>query len=310
MTSKRQFLDPIGAGCRFVLLKLGEPNTKIRIVDHTVQLIPNSILEPALRRWYGDSREDIFALYPVIVRFIELYLIPRRPADGNSQKALVFVAPVSSPVVQKKMIMKCKPKKINDFDFEEDGGEEDPYGLSNGFGNNSQDDDYDEDEDILDTPIKKTFVPPAHVVQIQNTNVPVVNVSTTNEKVYDALVTIAKYMIDGLKVLQRTYKSGNAVTSLQLYINLLTAGINNTYTQDMLPEQLNDLTSDSTPNFLDNSKIKAFWQDDDIIELGQLLNFCFTKDKKSSAYRRAAINSMLDDRDNYFRQMVSSTNNA
>jgi hypothetical protein len=294
-------LDPIGAGCRFVLLKLGEPNTKIRIVDHTVQLIPNSILEPALRRWYGDSREDIFALYPVIVRFIELYLIPRRPVNGNSQKAPVFVAPISSPVVQKKIIIKSKPKKINNFDFGEDGDDDEPYGLSNGFGNNSQDDEYEEDD--LDTPVKKTFELQDNVVQIQNTNVPVANV-------YDALITIAKYMIDGLKVLQRTYKSGNAVISLQLYINLLTAGINNTYTQDMLPEQLNDLTSNSTPNFLDNSKIKAFWQDADIIELGQLLNFCFTSDKKSFVYCRAAINSMLDDRDNYFKQMVSSTNNA
>lgn len=83
MASKRQFLDPITTACRISLLKLiekCESKTKLRIIDHTVQLVKNSMSERCLLRplWYGDSREDLCALFPVIIRYIEHHLCPKK----------------------------------------------------------------------------------------------------------------------------------------------------------------------------------------------------------------------------------------
>lgn len=75
MASKRQFMDPVSAVCKLILLKLYPARTKIRIIDHTIQLVPDLYTERMVfRPWYQDSREDMCALYPVIVRFIELFL--------------------------------------------------------------------------------------------------------------------------------------------------------------------------------------------------------------------------------------------
>lgn len=74
MTSKRQFMDPVSSICKIILLKLYPPRTKIRIIEHTIQLVPDFYTERMVfRPWYKDSREDMCALYPVIVRFIELF---------------------------------------------------------------------------------------------------------------------------------------------------------------------------------------------------------------------------------------------
>jgi hypothetical protein len=87
MSSKRQFLDPIGAGCRLILLYFPDPSTKIRISDHTIQLVSNDYTEKLIYRpWiYGDSRDDICVLYPAIIRFIELYLIEKKQNDISSE---------------------------------------------------------------------------------------------------------------------------------------------------------------------------------------------------------------------------------
>lgn len=76
MTSKRQFLDPISTVCKIILLKMFPPRTKIRITDHTLQAVPDTYKERMVYRpWiYGDSRDDMCALFSSIVRFNELYL--------------------------------------------------------------------------------------------------------------------------------------------------------------------------------------------------------------------------------------------
>ena len=290
MTTKRQFLDPIGAGCRFVLLKLHEPNTKIRITDHTVQLVSDHPLERYFYRpWiYRDSREDIAALYPVIVRFIELYLIPKKNTSSSESVQPQLAQSNSRPTLKPVQ----KQKQHSGFDM---FNEEDEFGC--------EDDDIDDTDQFVAKPVPIIVSAPVAT-----------SYSSSNgysAETYEALKTIAKYMIEGLKVLEKTYEYGNCVFTLQFYVNLLNAGINGTYTQDFLPPHLKDFT---TQNFLDNDKIKSLWKDDDIIQLGNLLKQCFeSMDKKSpmsiTAYR-AAINSMLDDRDMVFKQMVSSTNNA
>ena len=92
ITSKRQFLDPISGGCRLVLLHFSQPNTKIRIIDHTIQLVNDTYYERVVnRKIYGDSRNDLCALYPLIVRFIELYLIEKKQinVELNEEKEVL-----------------------------------------------------------------------------------------------------------------------------------------------------------------------------------------------------------------------------
>ena len=82
-SDKRQFLDPISTISRIILLHFSPPKTKIRIADHTVQLLDNThnyhwVVEAATRKLHGDSRNDICFLYPIFVRFIELYLLEKQ----------------------------------------------------------------------------------------------------------------------------------------------------------------------------------------------------------------------------------------
>jgi hypothetical protein len=276
MTTKRQFLDPIGAGCRFVLLKSYEPKAKLRITDHTVQVVPDSILEKLIYRpWiYGDSREDISALYPVIVRFIELYFNIKKT---NKQESST----------------KQKKKQYNDYDMD--------------FYNNIIDIESNIYDNYTNTDIDTDIESDLNNINNEHN----INESNNNcNDVYDALKTIALYMIEGMEELEKTYEFGNAVFSLQYYINLLKSAINETYTQDMLPIHLKDFTSQ---NFLDNDKIKSLWKDNDIIQLARLISLCFSKDNKTATCEkvyRAAIITMLDERDNIFKQMISSTNNS
>ncbi len=310
MTTKRQFLDPIGAGCRFVLLKSFEPNAKLRINDHTVQVVSDNIWEKMIYRpWvYKDSREDISALYPVIVRFIELYLTAKNPNVQQTQQQTQ--QPVITPATKTKTKPKSKPKQQNNFDLfdmepDEDG---DSFGLQ-AF---SQDFDVEEEsnENIEDEQLGMQQISQQHNQQNQQSQCQKSekHESCHNEECYKALIIIAEYMVDGMEELQKTYEYGNAVFALQYYIELLKAAIKGKYTKEKLPKHLSDFT---TQNFLDNSKIKDLWKDDDIIQLAKLFKLCFDDEKKTQtaikAYR-AAIESMLNDRDNIFRQMISSTN--
>jgi hypothetical protein len=106
-TDKRQFLDPISTISRIILLHFSPPKTKIRITDHTVQLTdgpyhwlieattPHWFAEATTRKIKGDSRNDICYLYPIFVRFIELYLLEKHKKSlekGSNKSALVKVA--------------------------------------------------------------------------------------------------------------------------------------------------------------------------------------------------------------------------
>lgn len=337
---KRQFLDPLGAPCRFVLLKLEKPKTKIRIIDHTVQMVPDSYMENLYRQfYYGDSREDLQALYPAIVRFIELYLIPRREiVVPNFSPAIVhsnYVQPISQIKVQstseiKKSVTKVKkqkqqkPKKSSsDFDLFDEMDNDTGFGFGE-LGlpeeeaefdeNNASDEESitEQEEQLKEQPKKEIDLIELSVCPVTS-SIPHSQSFDNNTKVYEALVSIAKNIMDGFKELQKTYKYGTVVLSLQLYINLLQAGMDGVYSRNLLPEHLRDLTS---RNLLSDEKIKALWKDEDIIELGKLLKFCFesTDNKKgvgnASSYRRAAINSMLDERDEIFKNMIASTNHG
>ena len=252
MTSKRQFLDPIAASCRLVLLQFEPPMTKIRIMDHTIQLVGYWLAERVFYRpWYKDSREDLYALYPTIVRFIELYLNEKKKTNVSVVK------------------------------YEKEGDE--PKSTM-GF--------FDEPEEPVE---KKKDKEVSSEMQLAG-------------ECYEYLKKMAGYMITGLEKLQVTYGEDNATMVLQFYCNLLRAGIDGTYTSDMLPASLKDNT---TNNFLDSTKIKNLWKDTSIIDLGGLLEKCVNaykrQDKEMIQAYRSAISTILDVRDEEFRKFVIST---
>lgn len=256
MSSKRQFLDPIGAGCKLILLYFSDPGTKIRISGHMVQLVSNEYAERILYRpWiYGDSRDDMCVLYPVIVRFIELYLIEKKNRR-NSLPHIVQTTIVSSPK----------------------GGQ---FGA------------------LFDDVISE---------EEHNNND---NELSFSDATYECLKKLAKYMIEGLGCLEKTYGYDNAVFTLQYYSNLLRSGIDGSYKNELLPTHLRDLSQ----NLLDTSKIKNLWKDANIISLTGLFDKCFEAHRKGDVELmkgyKAAIMECLNIRDNEFKEIVTNTESA
>jgi len=75
---KRQFLDPITTLCKITLIYFYPKKTKIRILNHTVNLVLDNYTELLYRNWYRDNRGDICVLFPIFIRFIELYLLEKK----------------------------------------------------------------------------------------------------------------------------------------------------------------------------------------------------------------------------------------
>lgn len=81
---KMQLLDPIGVGCKLILLHFLPEGTRLRIKNNVVELIPPDWGESLVwRKWNGDSREDMCLLFTSIIRFVELYLISE---DENNEE--------------------------------------------------------------------------------------------------------------------------------------------------------------------------------------------------------------------------------
>lgn len=235
MTShKMQFLDPVGVACKLSLLKFSEKGTKIRIYNHTIQLVEDNYAERIfIRPFYKDSRDDISILYLTIVRFVELYLMKNKEINGLIEDT--------------------------------------------------------KDEDILDD-----------------------NSSITDEKYYDNchlyMKKLAEYMIEGISNLQYTYGYCNATLTLQLYSNILRAGIDGTYTRDMLPDSMRDIINDG---LIDVSKIKKLWKEDIINKVVDLFENCFNeysnKDDTLLKSYKIAIEKLIQSRDKEFKNVVNWT---
>lgn len=85
MASKRQLLCPIASACRLILLNFRPDKTKIKITNNAIELVEPTPTQGLYRWWESDSRNDICALYPMIVRFIELYLCPAKKPDSTKK---------------------------------------------------------------------------------------------------------------------------------------------------------------------------------------------------------------------------------
>lgn len=82
-TDKRQFLDPISTIAKIILLHFYPEKTKIRICDNTVQIVENNYTELLMRNIYKDSRNDVCVLYPIFIRYIELYFLEKKSKVQN-----------------------------------------------------------------------------------------------------------------------------------------------------------------------------------------------------------------------------------
>jgi hypothetical protein len=274
MTSKRQVLDPIGAGCRLILLHFSAPYTKIRITDHTIQLVENTYPERAFwRPWYfKDSREDVAALYPMIIRFIELYLMGKKTSPSSN---------IKKQHQEEDHTIDLLSEELQQFNF---------------LGKMSS-----------DSQKSETEIKPEATQKPETTE----NVEV-REKCYKYLQKLGGYMMKGLEKLGKTYGQCAATFTLQFYCNLLKAGVEGTYTQDLLPPEMREFTA--SHDLLNSEKIKNLWSDANIIALGELFEKCFDAHKKNDqqmimAYG-AAISTILDARDEEFKTMMLTTDCA
>ena len=252
MASKRQFLDPINTCSKLIMLLLVEPNTKIRIYNHTIIFSQYNYFESFINRPInGDSRNDMCALFPAINRFIELYLLAKKEANNSSAS--------NTP----------KKQKLTSF-----------LGGDDESDNESQSD----------------------IIKVDE---------SSNDKCYLSLVKLAKYMKEGISRLAKLYGDNNATFTLQYFSVLIQAGIDGTYSEDMIPDHLRQMTNQ---NLLDVSKIKELWKNDDIINLADLFEKCFDSIKKDDRIMTADYKDLIDKflkrRDNKFIEIISTTNQS
>lgn len=222
-SDKRQFLDPISTLSRITLLHFYPLNTKLRLQDHTLQLVdPTSIMDIVIKNWYKDNRGDICVLYPIFIRYIKLYLIEKQKKLG-------------------------KPFKFDKPDSE----------LSQ------------------------------------------------EELAYKYLRKLAEYSIRGITQLQQTYQYDNAVFTLQYYIGLIKSSINNSFSDDLLPEHL---ANSPKNNLLDDSKVLKIWDDNHIIELVRTFEACFEAEKNKDHLilnsNKKKIMDILEIHDQIFKKML------
>jgi hypothetical protein len=234
-SDKRQFLDPISTIGRIILLHFSPPKTKLRILDHTVQLVEDSYLELVTRNWYRDNRGDISALYPIFIRYINLYLIEK----------------------QKKLEI----KNINQ--------------------------NFDGKKKSVDT------TPNSELTQEENS--------------YKYLKKLGEYSIIGIKELQKTYNYDNVVFALQYYITLIKSGVNDSFSEEMLPDHLRELMKN---NLFDDGKVQKIWEDVHIIELGKAFETCFEAEKNNDSIildsNKTKIINILNKHDEIFKKIFGT----
>jgi len=265
-TDKRQFLDPISSISKIILLYFSSPKTKLRVGNNTIQLESADSTIDTIYRTYNNlmpsfvsnsnsegKRENICKLYPIIIRFIKLYLMVKQKRltskQSNTPQELASTALV---------------KKTSDFDSTNRHTESDRLSYEG---------------------------------------------EINDEMCYEYLKKIACYAIVGMRELQKTYHYDNAVFALNYYITLLEQGMNQTYTDALLPAHLKNLMDN---NLVDDRKLQKLWQDSHIIEIGRTFEKCFEAKEKNDEIMLEAnkekLLGILKKKDEIFQKMVSTDN--
>jgi len=142
--------------------------------------------------------------------------------------------------------------------------------------------------------------------------------SKESNSYYNCLEKLVNYLCLGFKLLQTTYKHGNVVISLQYYINILNDSIDGKFSDDKVPECIEDTEElDEHGNLLDYEKIKRLWDYSKIHDICELYDKCFiaiekddvNKDTKIESYLLAADNLIKSSEDG-FRLLIKSNING
>ncbi len=126
------------------------------------------------------------------------------------------------------------------------------------------------------------------------------------ENILVNLKKLANYMAMGIPRLEEVYGLTCAGLTLQYYINLLNAGVNETYSKKLLPTYAQDIINQ---NLIQPDKLRGIWNSEDIWRITNLFDNCFsTKDTEKNKIMLNGyitnIKTILSAKDEEFQQIV------
>lgn len=108
MSINKQLLDPMGSICKLIGLNFCAVNTRISIHNHILSLDDNpSNIQPLLRTWFRDTKENISELFYVIIRVIKWYLVPIYKDSEENDKTRNWIQISSSEELQRLIKYAC-----------------------------------------------------------------------------------------------------------------------------------------------------------------------------------------------------------
>jgi hypothetical protein len=279
-------LDPIGTLCRLIEINFKPENTKIMISNHALSTQNPQALQWLVRKYNGHSKDNISEIFDVVERIIHWYVIPLY--ESNKIKHVNSMDKMMSSV-EKSSDDLIGSSEMNDSHVE----------TSNGLLNTVEFNGHDE---FINTIVKCKFEP------------------NESKKYFSCMKRLIKYACDALKMLQKTYKNGNVIMALQLYINLLIDAVNGNFNTMHLPECLVKKNIEGS-NFLDYSKICELWDYQKVKSICELYDRCVSEQSKKTVENSAhvegnidgyllAIDKMLSTRENEFRNLITLSNSG
>jgi hypothetical protein len=282
---KFQLLDPLGTLCKLVALNFYEVNTKISIYNNALYLQQPSSYQGLLRTYYSDDRDNIALLYFAIIRVIEWYIV-----EDNKINLPHNMYQIPNLKKSEHDIFNMSPNK-NIFIQEDE------------FDNNSN---YSSDNDNTCKDVDSLSSSPLNITSSRKDGECVLKIDKNQPLDMKYFVkNIIKFSCDGLKKLQKTYKDGNVILSIQFLINILTDSYNNIYDTNKLHHNI--FNTDNSKNFLNYEKMKNFWDIKKLESIFNLYKNCYESvDKKNDDINSYLISifCILDKMDNDFRKII------
>lgn len=242
---KKQLLDPLGVVCKLGILYFYKSQSRIAIRDHTLILQKPDYTQGIVRLWEGDDKEAVSELYDPIKKVISWYLISAQiPLKSPGE------SPMATPVVSTLTLDTSKPETSQsepNLSSLSEAQDTSPVGKDSIL--------YDDglkDSIIKSIELKRDPSKPYNNTHIRN---------------------IVKYACKGLEKLQRTYKSGNIVFTLQLFINYLRDGINDEIDETDFPKLLKTRES-KVKSLINIENIQNIWDERTVEQLSKLFDMC------------------------------------
>jgi len=183
------------------------------------------------------------------------------------------------------------------------------------------DDDDDDTDDDTDDNIRNNTEDINDINDISNSS----NTSTKSFDSYNYLYIskseelrrLVRYLCDGFRKLQYTYKYGNVILVLQYYINILEDGLDNINNISRLPKLLVEEDMEYE-NLIDYDKLKNLWTVENLTRVCNLYDECFNvytnenipnsnKEVLIDGYQKS-IYHILEENDKIFVKLVDNSN--